>query len=190
MLISTIDSDIANIPDNEFRTVFAGGIAIMFGSVLSTIFVGFLIESNGGGYADLVAETYAEQNMGDGEETFLNSLGLVSVCVSRDIYIYIERERDFRLVFSLPPNLLPFSSEFIPHFPCFPRLSSIFPPSHFLHCILLFVIYKNADQKTETVEMVRTFREKKMRKAGTWTAADEDEKRQFAEEKDMFSDYD
>lgn len=96
----------------------------MFGSVLSTIFVGFLIESNGGGYADLVAETYAEQNMGDGEETFLNSLGL------------------------------------------------------------------NADQKTETVEMVRTFREKKMRKAGTWTAADEDEKRQFAEEKDMFSDYD
>ena len=174
----------------------------MFGSVLSTIFVGFLIESNGGGYADLVAETYAEQNMGDGEETFLNSLGLVSVCVSRERETHTERERDtereiekererdFRLIFSLPPNLLLFSTEFISHFPCFLRLSSIFPPSHFLHCILLFVIYKNADQKTETVEMVRTFREKKMRKAGTWTAADEDEKRQFAEEKDMFSDYD
>jgi hypothetical protein len=59
----------------------------MFGSILSTIFVGYLIESPGGGsgkrsgYVDLVAETYVEQSsiMGDKEETFLNSLGLVSV---------------------------------------------------------------------------------------------------------------
>lgn len=50
---------------------------IIFGSILSTIFVGFLIESGGGGYADLVAETYAEQNInGEGEESYLNSLGL------------------------------------------------------------------------------------------------------------------
>ncbi|KAL3827407.1 hypothetical protein ACHAXA_003141 [Cyclostephanos tholiformis] len=98
----------------------------MFGSILSTMFVGYLIESNGGGYADLVAETYAERNMNDDgvEETFLNSLGL------------------------------------------------------------------NAEQKSETVDMVRAYREKKMRKAGTWTASDEDEKRRSAEEKDMFSDYD
>lgn len=76
--IATIDSDIASIPDDQFGKVFAGGIFIMFGSVLSTIFVGFLIESGGGGYADLVAETYAEQNMGEEEESYLNSLGLVS----------------------------------------------------------------------------------------------------------------
>lgn len=38
--------------------------------------------------------------------------------------------------------------------------------------------------------MVRAFREKKMKKAGTWTEADEEKKQQMAEEKDMFSDYD
>ena len=60
------------------------------------------------------------------------------------------------------------------------------PPSNSLNTIS----NQNAEQKTETVEMVRTFREKKMRKAGTWTVADEEEKRQLAEEKEMFSDYD
>jgi hypothetical protein len=106
VLLSTIDSDIANIPENEFRTVFAGGIGIMFGSILSTIFVGYLIESPGGGggkkgsgYVDLVAETYVEQSsiMGEREETFLNSLGLVRlyniifIIISPHIYniIYI-----------------------------------------------------------------------------------------------------
>ena len=118
-LISTIDSDIASIPDDEFRKVFAGGGLIMFGSVLSTIFVGFLVESGGGGYADLVAETYAEQDFDS-----LDSMGL------------------------------------------------------------------SADQKKETEEMLRAFREKKMRKAGTWTAEDEEKKQQLIEEKDMFSDYD
>lgn len=118
-LISTIDSDIASIPDDEFRKVFAGGGLIMFGSVLSTIFVGFLVESGGGGYADLVAETYAEQDFDS-----LDSMGM------------------------------------------------------------------SAEQKKETEEMLRSFREKKMRKAGTWTAEDEEKKQQLIEEKDMFSDYD
>ena len=97
ILLSTIDSDIANIPDNEFRTVFAGGIGIMFGSILSTIFVGYLIESPGGGsgkrsgYVDLVAETYVEQSsiMGEKEETFLNSLGLVSVYYITTVLTFI-----------------------------------------------------------------------------------------------------
>ncbi len=103
----------------------------MLGSILSTVFVGFLLESNGGGYADLVAETYAEQNYGeDGDEGsgsgggFLDSLGLTK------------------------------------------------------------------EEKVETEEMVRAFREKKMKKAGTWTEEDEKEKVQMREEKDMFSDYD
>ena len=49
---------------------------------------------------------------------------------------------------------------------------------------------QTAQEKAETEEMVRAFREKKMRKAGTWTEADEEEKNKQAEEKDMFSDYD
>lgn len=118
-LISTIDSDIASIPDDQFRKVFAGGGLIMVGSVLSTIFVGFLVESGGGGYADLVAETYAEQDFDS-----LDSMGM------------------------------------------------------------------SAEQKKETEEMLRSFREKKMRKAGTWTQEDEEKKQQLIEEKDMFSDYD
>mmetsp|Transcript_11522 Transcript_11522/g.20722 ORF Transcript_11522/g.20722 Transcript_11522/m.20722 type:complete len:194 (+) Transcript_11522:78-659(+) len=122
-LIATIDSDIANIPDDEFGKVFAGGGIIIFGSILSTIFVGFLIESGGGGYADLVAETYAEQNMGEDEESYLNSLGL------------------------------------------------------------------GEKEKKETEDMVRAFREKKMKKAGKWTEEDESKKQQLIEEKDMFSDY-
>lgn len=124
--ISTIDSDIANIPDDEFGKVFAGGGVIIFGSILSTIFVGFLIESSNS-YADLVAETYAEQDFVTEDkkqkEEYLNSLGL------------------------------------------------------------------SDEEKAETEEMVRAFREKKMRKAGTWTEEDEMEKAKAKEERDMFSDY-
>ena len=77
--ISTISADIDNIPDDEFGKVFAGGGVVMLGSVISTMIVGALVESGEGGYADLVAETYAEQDLSDeGKETFLNSLGLVS----------------------------------------------------------------------------------------------------------------
>eukprot|EP00581_Thalassiosira_minuscula_P018516 CAMPEP_0183730836 /NCGR_PEP_ID=MMETSP0737-20130205/33736_1 /TAXON_ID=385413 /ORGANISM="Thalassiosira miniscula, Strain CCMP1093" /LENGTH=196 /DNA_ID=CAMNT_0025963417 /DNA_START=135 /DNA_END=725 /DNA_ORIENTATION=+ len=123
LLLSTIDSDIANIPDDEFGKVFAGGGIIIFGSILSTIFVGFLVENGKGGYADLVAETYANQNLGEEEESYLNSLGLGEA------------------------------------------------------------------EKKETEEMVRAFREKKMRKAGTWTEEDEEEKKVMLAEKDMFSDY-
>lgn len=95
----------------------------MLGSVLSTIFVGFLVEK-GGGYADLVAETYAEQDFDNDKESFMNSLGLTE------------------------------------------------------------------DQKKETEEMVRAFREKKMKKAGTWTEEDDLKKQQFMEEQRMFGDYD
>ena len=78
--ISTISADIDNIPDDEFGKVFAGGGIVMLGSVISTMIVGALVESGEGGYADLVAETYAEQDLSDeGKETFLNSLGLVSL---------------------------------------------------------------------------------------------------------------
>ncbi|KAL7489725.1 hypothetical protein ACHAW6_015416 [Cyclotella cf. meneghiniana] len=120
--LSTIDSDIASIPDDQFRKVFAGGGLIMLGSVLSTVFVGFLIESNNS-YADLVAESYAGQDL-KGEESFLDSLKLTP------------------------------------------------------------------EQKRETEEMIMAFREKKAKKAGTWTEEDEVQKQERVEEKDMFSDYD
>ena len=94
----------------------------MLGSVLSTVFVGFLIESNNS-YADLVAESYAGQDL-EGEESFLDSLKLTP------------------------------------------------------------------EQKKETEEMIMAFREKKAKKAGTWTEEDETKKQQRMEEKDMFSDYD
>jgi hypothetical protein len=132
-ILSTIDSDIASIPDDQFRKVFAGGGLIMLGSVLSTIFVGFLIDSNNA-YADLVAETYAGQDLEE-EESFLDSLSF--------------------------------------------------------------------DQRREAEEMVYDFREKKAKKAGTWTEEDErlkmerllEEKKMGEEsggvgEKDVFSDYD
>mmetsp|Transcript_22185 Transcript_22185/g.61765 ORF Transcript_22185/g.61765 Transcript_22185/m.61765 type:complete len:186 (-) Transcript_22185:2145-2702(-) len=67
MLISTIDSDIASIPTNEFATVFAGGIAVMAGGLLSTIIVGFILDSNDL-YAPVVTESYAQ------DEEFMNEL--------------------------------------------------------------------------------------------------------------------
>lgn len=128
-LVATIDSDIASIPEDEFGRVFAGAGVIILGSLLSLVFVGYLIES-GGMYADLVAETYVEQDFmtnPEGDKQYLDSLGL------------------------------------------------------------------DEEGKREAEEMVRAFREKKMRKAGTWTEEEEEGKQQLLEEKnekDMFSDYD
>ena len=64
-LIATIDSDIANIPDNEFASVFAGGIVVMFGGLFSALFVGWIIDSRNL-YANIVADSYAQG--GDDEE--------------------------------------------------------------------------------------------------------------------------
>ena len=67
--ISTISADIDNIPDDNFAQVFAGGIAVMIGGVLSTVMVGFLLES-GNSYASVVADSYAQ----GGDEEFWESL--------------------------------------------------------------------------------------------------------------------
>ena len=103
----------------------------MLGSILSTVFVGYLIESNNS-YADLVAETYTGQEK---EESFLDSL--------------------------------------------------------------------NFEQRKEAEDMVYDFREKKAKRAGTWTEEDErlkierlsrdnrveDSVIEVKKEKDAFSDY-
>lgn len=59
MWIATIDSDIANIQLEEFRTVFAGGIAVMFGGLISTTLLGTLIDKKDL-YADLAVESYMD----------------------------------------------------------------------------------------------------------------------------------
>ena len=57
LLLATIDSDIANIPTNEFRTVFLGGLGVMAGGLISAVAVGAMLEASDG-YAAVVAESY------------------------------------------------------------------------------------------------------------------------------------
>lgn len=70
LLIATIDSDIANIPDNEFSSVFAGGIVVMFGGLISALFVGWILDSRNL-YANVVADSYAQ---GADDEEFWKGL--------------------------------------------------------------------------------------------------------------------
>lgn len=70
MWISTIDSDIANIPQNEFAPVFMGGIIVMFGGVISALIVGYILESKNL-YANVVADSYAQ---GSDDEEFWKGL--------------------------------------------------------------------------------------------------------------------
>jgi len=69
IFLSTIDADIAKISNEDFKTVFTGGIVVMFGGVFSALIVGFLLE-NGNSYASVVADSYAQ----GGDEEFWESL--------------------------------------------------------------------------------------------------------------------
>jgi len=64
--IATIDSDIANIQLEEFRKVFAGGISVMVGGLVSTIAVGAILEKNNL-YTKLAAESYLDMAKDDPE---------------------------------------------------------------------------------------------------------------------------
>ncbi|GKZ01432.1 hypothetical protein MPSEU_001094000 [Mayamaea pseudoterrestris] len=66
MWISTIDADIANLSDNEFAPIFAGGILVMFGGLLSAIIVGTIVDQKNL-YATIVAESYAQGDEDDQE---------------------------------------------------------------------------------------------------------------------------
>lgn len=70
LIVATIDSDIANIPTNEFAPVFAGGIVVMFGGLLSALVVGFIVDKRNL-YANLVADSYAQ---GEDDEEFWKGL--------------------------------------------------------------------------------------------------------------------
>jgi len=59
MWLATIDSDIADIQLEDFRRVFAGGIAVMIGGLISTTLLGTMIDKNDL-YADLAVESYLD----------------------------------------------------------------------------------------------------------------------------------
>lgn len=59
MHIATIDADIANIADDQFGLVFAGGIVVMFGGVLSALAVGAILNA-GQSYGRVIADSYVE----------------------------------------------------------------------------------------------------------------------------------
>lgn len=61
LLLSTVDADIAKLSDNEFAPIFAGGILVMFGGLLSAIFVGTVVEKNDL-YASIVADSYTQES--------------------------------------------------------------------------------------------------------------------------------
>lgn len=70
MLVATIDADIANVSDNEFAPIFAGGIMVMFGGVASALIVGAILESSDS-YANVIADSYAQ---GGEDEEFWKGL--------------------------------------------------------------------------------------------------------------------
>lgn len=57
--IATVDSDIAAMSDNEFAPIFAGGIVVMFGGLVSALIVGLILEKNDS-YANVIADSYAQ----------------------------------------------------------------------------------------------------------------------------------
>mmetsp|Transcript_6964 Transcript_6964/g.16617 ORF Transcript_6964/g.16617 Transcript_6964/m.16617 type:complete len:235 (+) Transcript_6964:50-754(+) len=55
--LATVSADIDSIPTDEFGLVFAGGIAVMLGGVVSALIVGLLLDS-GDSYSSVIAESY------------------------------------------------------------------------------------------------------------------------------------
>ncbi len=55
--LATVSADIDSIPTDEFGLVFAGGIAVMLGGVVSALVVGALLDS-GDNYSSVIAESY------------------------------------------------------------------------------------------------------------------------------------
>jgi hypothetical protein len=87
--ISTISADIDNIPQDNFAQVFAGGIAVMIGGVLSTVMVGFLLES-GNSYASVVADSYVQ----GGDEEFWESLSPEDQVKTRELMEKLRQSKE------------------------------------------------------------------------------------------------
>jgi hypothetical protein len=70
LLLSTVDADIAKLSDNEFAPIFAGGILVMFGGLLSALVVGTIVDQKNL-YASIVADSYVQ---GADDEEFWKGL--------------------------------------------------------------------------------------------------------------------
>eukprot|EP00977_Amphora_coffeiformis_P000085 scaffold19_cov169-Amphora_coffeaeformis.AAC.10 len=89
MTLATIDADIANIPTNEFRTVFLGGLAVMAGGLLSAVAVGVILEASDG-YAAVVAESY--DNL-EADEAFWQGLSEEEAKKARDMLAKVRQQK-------------------------------------------------------------------------------------------------
>jgi hypothetical protein len=89
LLIATIDSDVANIPDNEFASVFAGGILVMFGGLFSALMVGFILEKRNL-YANIVAESYAQ----GGDEEFWKNLSAEEKTKAQSLLAQLKESKE------------------------------------------------------------------------------------------------
>ena len=86
--LATIDADIANIPTNEFRTVFMGGLAVMAGGLLSAVAVGAILEASDG-YAAVVAESYDME----ADEEFWKGLSDEEAKKAREMLARVKAQR-------------------------------------------------------------------------------------------------
>lgn len=91
MWISTIDSDIANIPQNEFATIFTGGLVVMSGGLLSALIVGFILESRNL-YASVVVDSYVDNDSLEDEE-FWKSLSEEEQKKTRQVLDKIKQQK-------------------------------------------------------------------------------------------------
>mmetsp|Transcript_93955 Transcript_93955/g.140795 ORF Transcript_93955/g.140795 Transcript_93955/m.140795 type:complete len:193 (+) Transcript_93955:73-651(+) len=98
LLLATIDSDIANIPDNEFGTIFAGGLTVMAGGVVSALIVGAILE-NGDLYANLAAESYLQ---GADDEEFWKGLSEEEKKKTQEVLAKIKATKEGGNVVSVP----------------------------------------------------------------------------------------
>lgn len=90
LLVATIDSDIANVPENEFAPIFAGGILVMFGGIMSALIVGFILESNDS-YANVIADSYAQ---GAEDEEFWKGLSEEEQKKTRELLQKIKESKE------------------------------------------------------------------------------------------------
>ena len=88
LILSTIDADIANIPTNEFQTVFLGGLGVMAGGLISAIAVGAILEGTNG-YAAVVAESYDLE----ADEEFWKGLSEEEARKAREMLQKVKQQR-------------------------------------------------------------------------------------------------
>lgn len=107
-LLSTIDADIDNISNDDFATVFAGGIMVMFGGVLSALVVGLILDS-GDNYSNVVADSYADRtknrSLEEEDPEFWSQLSPEEQIQARQILDTLKREKYAREGKPPPPPM-------------------------------------------------------------------------------------